>query len=136
MTAAASELPAGAGVVLRPARRQDAHEMARLANNRRVWINLLDVFPHPYRLEDAREFLDVLAGLPGPCTHFAIVADGAFAGMAGFDVLTDVHRASANVGYWLGEPFWGHGIATAAVRALSAYAFASFQLERLQAEVF
>jgi RimJ/RimL family protein N-acetyltransferase len=129
-------LPAGGGVTLRPARREDLPRIAALANNRRVWMNLLDVFPHPYSPEDARTFYELLQALPGPLTHFAITVDDLFVGMAGFDALPDVHRASANIGYWLGEPYWGRGIATAAVRALSAYAFATFVLERLQAEVF
>jgi len=134
--ATAAPLVVARGVVLRAPRRDDVARMAALANNRKVWNNLLDVFPHPYVADDARAFCDLLADLPGPPTHFAVAVDDAFAGMAGFDILPDVHRTGANIGYWLGEPYWGRGIATAAVRALAAYAFATFPLERLQAEVF
>ena len=133
---AAPALVAGPGIVLRAPRRDDVARMAALANNRKVWMNLLDVFPHPYGTDDARAFCDLLAELPGPPTHFAIAVDDVFVGMAGFDALPDVHRTAANIGYWLGEPYWGRGIATATVRALSVYAFATFSLERLQAEVF
>jgi RimJ/RimL family protein N-acetyltransferase len=129
-------LDAGGGVALRTPRPGDTARIAALADNRNVWINLLDVFPHPYGLEDARMFLDLVAALPAPLTHLAITVDDVFVGMGGFDVLPDVHRAAANIGYWIGEPYWGRGIATRAVRALSAYAFANFPIERLQAEVF
>jgi RimJ/RimL family protein N-acetyltransferase len=129
-------LDAGEGIVLRRPRPEDAPRIAELADNRKVWINLLDVFPHPYSSDDAHGFLELLAMLPGPPTHLAITVGGQLAGMGGFDVLPDVHRAAANIGYWLGEPFWGRGIATRSVRALSAYAFATFPIERLQAEVF
>jgi RimJ/RimL family protein N-acetyltransferase len=134
--AADVRLEAGAGVVLRPPRVPDAARMAALAANRKVWINLLDVFPHPYSLADARAYLDRLAAWNGPPTNLAITVADELVGMTGFTLLPDVHRAGANVGYWVGEPYWGRGIATAAVKTLSAYAFATFPLERLQAEVF
>jgi RimJ/RimL family protein N-acetyltransferase len=129
-------LDAGGEVVLRPPRDKDTPRIAALANNRNVWINLLDVFPHPYRAADAKAFLDVLAARRGPPTHLAITVGDELVGMAGFTQLSDVHHITANVGYWLGEPYWGRGIATAAVKTLSAYAFANFPLERLQAQVF
>jgi len=134
--AADVRLDAGGGVVLRLPRGGDAARMAALAANRNVWINLLDLFPHPYALADARAYLDRLAAWHGPPTNLAITVADELVGMTGFTLLFDVHRASANVGYWVGEPYWGRGIATAAVKALTAYAFATFPLERLQAEVF
>lgn len=48
----------------------------------------------------------------------------------------DVHRKTAEVGYWLGEPFWGQGIATTTLGALTEYAFANFDLARLEAAVY
>jgi RimJ/RimL family protein N-acetyltransferase len=47
-----------------------------------------------------------------------------------------VHRRSAEIGYWLGEPFWGRGIMSEAVPAFTAYAFATFDVCRLYASVF
>lgn len=129
-------LPAGAGALLRPLREQDLPVMAALADNPKIWNNLLDVFPHPYGLGDAHAFYDRLDVSPGPLRTFAIAVEQRFAGVIGFDPLPDVHRMGANVGYWLGEPYWGRGIGTAALKALTTYAFATFALERLQAEVF
>jgi RimJ/RimL family protein N-acetyltransferase len=127
---------ASGGVVLRSPRAADAARMASLAANRNVWINLLDLFPHPYALADARAYLDRLAAWHGPPTNLAITVGDELVGMIGLKPLDDVHRAGANIGYWVGEPYWGRGIATAAVKAMTAHAFASFPLERLQAEVF
>ena len=54
----------------------------------------------------------------------------------GFGILKDVYSKTAEIGYWLGEPFWGRGIATTALKETTAYAFAHFEIERLQAHVF
>ena len=120
---------------MRPFVREDAAAIARYANNRAVWITLRDRFPHPYTLEDAVAFLAV-ATTQQPTGDFAIAtADEAIGGI-GLQRQSDVHRLSAEIGYWLGEPYWGRGIATRAVRAMTDLAFATTSLERLYACVF
>ena len=57
-----------------------------------------------------------------PVTSFAIVVSGAAVGGLGFELKTDIERYSAEVGYWLGEAFWGRGIATAALKTATQYA--------------
>jgi len=100
-----------------------------------VWITLRDRFPHPYTLEDAVAFLGV-ATIQQPIGDFAIAtADEAIGGI-GLQRQSDVHRLSAEIGYWLGEPFWGRRIATRAVRAMTEWAFATTSLERIFACVF
>ncbi len=47
-----------------------------------------------------------------------------------------MHRRSAEIGYWLAEPYWGRGIATRALRAFADYAFATFDLVRLYGTPF
>ena len=94
------------------------------------------MFPHPYGLGDALEFI-ALAGRMDPRTYFAIEVDGELAGGIGYIRKTDVERIGAEVGYWLGRPFWGRGIATAALRLLTAHAFAADpELRRLWAVPF
>jgi len=128
-------LPAGPAVV-RPWRDEDAEEIARQANDRRVWINLRDAFPHPYGLDDAEQFI-ARAAAASPPTVFAIEVDGRPAGGIGYTLHTDVERIGAEVGYWLGAEYWGRGIATGAVRALSRHAFATHpELRRLYALPF
>jgi [ribosomal protein S5]-alanine N-acetyltransferase len=113
-------------------RRADAAALARHADNRRVWLNLRDRFPHPYTLADAHAFLDLVA-TQDPETAFAISVGNEAVGGIGVTLGTDVERCSAELGYWLGEAVWGRGIATSAVRAFSEHALAAFGLTRLYA---
>jgi RimJ/RimL family protein N-acetyltransferase len=128
-------LPAGPAIV-RHWRMEDAPELTILADDRRVSRNLRDRFPYPYRLEDADRFLTMSTSM-SPQTNFAIEVDGRVAGGIGYVLHSDVERVGAEVGYWLGVPFWGRGIVTAAVRAITVYAFATHpELERLYAVPF
>lgn len=113
----------------------DAGYLARYANNRNVWRNLRDAFPHPYTLSDARDFIR-FASFGHPPTHFAIEVEGTAAGSIGLVLKSDIYRKTAEIGYWLGEPFWGRGITTEAVTALTNYAFTQFDLVRIYAGVF
>ena len=121
--------------VIRSFRPGDDASLALHANNRKVWINLRDRFPHPYTLLDARMWIKT-ASEAQPETHFAIAVDGDAVGGAGFTVNDDVFRRSAEIGYWLGEEYWGRGIATATLKALTDYAFAHHDLCRIFAGVF
>jgi RimJ/RimL family protein N-acetyltransferase len=113
----------------------DAEAIVKYANNRRISINLRDRFPHPYTRAAADAFL-AAAGAQQPEADFAIASRSEAIGGIGFHPQLDVHRLSAEIGYWLGEPFWGQGIATRAVRALSEWVFATTPLVRLYAHVF
>lgn len=123
-------------VVVRDWREADAAELARQANDRRVWLGLRDVFPHPYSIDDARVFIGMAIGM-SPRTLLAIEVEGRVAGGIGYVLRGDVERVSAEVGYWLGCEFWGRGIATTAVRLLTRHAFeARPELRRLYAMPF
>jgi RimJ/RimL family protein N-acetyltransferase len=119
---------------LRPWRVGDEIPLVRNANNRRVWRNLSRL-PHPYTLADATAWIG-RASPQSPVTDFAIVVDGEPAGGIGVELGREVFFRTAEIGYWLGEPYWGRGIATEAVRALTEHAFVTFDLCRLQAGVF
>ena len=69
-------------------------------------------------------------------TNFAIVVDGVSVGAIGLVLKDDVFRRSAEIGYWLGTDYWGRGIVTEAVRAVTDYAFATFDICRVYAGVF
>jgi RimJ/RimL family protein N-acetyltransferase len=114
---------------------RDRDAIVRHANNRKVSINLRDRFPYPYTARDARNWLDAVIDHK-PETNFAIDVGGEAAGGIGFTPQFDVGRRSAEIGYWLGEQFWGRGIATEALIAVTEYAFANFDLCRLYAHVF
>lgn len=121
--------------VLREWRPGDEPSLVLHANSRVVWRNLRDAFPNPYTLSDAKRWIES-ANPVLPITNFAIVVDGAAVGAIGLLLKEDVFRRSAEIGYWLGEAFWGRGIATEAVRAITDYAFANFDLCRVYAGVF
>ena len=120
---------------VRSFRPDDAEALARNANNRNVSRNMRDTFPYPYRLSDAREWID-FATTQSPEANFAIASDRELIGGIGITLQSDVNRHSAEIGYWLGEPHWGQGIATAALLAMTDWAFAQFDLVRLYGEVF
>jgi len=113
----------------------DAPSLARHANNRNIWLQVRDRFPHPYTLAAAEAWVSV-APAADPETQFAIEVDGEAAGGIGVFLQEDVERYSAEIGYWLGESFWNRGLTTAAVRRFTEYAFERFGLCRLYANVF
>jgi RimJ/RimL family protein N-acetyltransferase len=120
---------------LRPWRAGDKDSLVRHADNRNVWRNLKDRFPHPYTAGDARAWIK-RSSIERPFATLAIEVDGAAVGGVGIELGTDVFRRSAEIGYWLGEPFWGRGIATEALAAFTEYAFRHFDICRLEAGVF
>jgi RimJ/RimL family protein N-acetyltransferase len=120
---------------LRPWRDGDQQSLARQANNPKVALHLRERFPRPYTLADAEAWIAV-ASVESPALNLAIVVQEQAVGGIGLAPGSDIHRVSAEVGYWLGEEFWGRGIATCALRGLTHYAFAEFAiLNRLFAYV-
>jgi RimJ/RimL family protein N-acetyltransferase len=120
---------------LRPWRTGDENSLAQHANNFKIWLNVRDIFPHPYTLADAHAWIQKANTLQN-CLNLAIEADGAAIGGVGLILKEDVYRRSAEVGYWLGEDYWNKGIATAAVRSLAAYVFKNYDICRLFAGVY
>ena len=113
----------------------DAPALVRYANNRKIWLNVRDAFPHPYAEEDADAWLELVVDQDPP-TSLTIATESEAIGGIGFSLRDDVRLRTAEIGYWLAEPFWGRGIATDAVRAIVDYAFANFDLTRIEAYVF
>jgi ribosomal-protein-alanine N-acetyltransferase len=120
---------------LRPWRMEDDAAVAKYANNRAIWLNLRDGFPHPYGIEEARIFLN-MAITQHPDTFYAIATPEEAVGSIGITILSDVHCLTAELGYWLAEPYWGRGIMSEAVRAFTDYAFERFGLVRIFAEPY
>ena len=120
---------------IRPWAETDAPALQRHANNRRVSMHLRDRFPFPYEMEQAQTFLGRIVTQATP-TVWAIEVGGEAIGGIGIEPDTDVERVSAEVGYWLGEAFWGRGIATEALSAVTEEAFKRFEITRLYALAF
>ena len=125
----------GQRCLVRQWRLGDEASLARHANNRNVARQLRDRFPHPYTIADGRRFIQSIAGAT-PIVNFAIVVDGEACGGIGFSPGTDVERYSAEIGYWLGEPYWGRSIVAEALTLVSEYAFEQCGLLRLFALPF
>jgi len=112
---------------LRAPRREDSAAIARLANDIRVAGNTARI-PHPYRVEDAEEFI-AAANRKQAEAHFAITVDRTLIGVCGLDPRED----GPEIGYWLGVEYWGQGYATEAARALIDHAFGELGYEALAA---
>lgn len=120
---------------LRQLQESDIAQLAILGNNRKIWENLRDAFPSPYYREDAIAFIG-FCNKEEPKQTFAIEFEGQFAGCVGLVKQNDIFRLNAEIGYWIGEPFWGKGIATEAVKLATKYGFDVLKLERIYAGVF
>jgi len=122
-------------VNIRPLEFSDKSELARLINNKSVWDNLRDYIPFPYSEKDADFFIS-LTKEESPQQSFAIDFKEKLCGVIGLLIRKDVYRRSAEIGYWLGEPYWGLGIATKAVGLITKYGFEELNLNRIYAGVF
>jgi ribosomal-protein-alanine N-acetyltransferase len=120
---------------VRSFRADDAESLAHHANDHEIWINLRDRFPHPYTLADARAWIAHAVSNEEP-PSFAIDVDGEVVGGIGLRLNDDVERISAEIGYWVGRAYWGRGIATDAVRAVTEHAFTTRDLTRVYALPF
>jgi ribosomal-protein-alanine N-acetyltransferase len=121
--------------MVRSWRPDDVESITRHAHNRKIWLNLRDRFPHPYTKADAQGWIEAALSVR-PETSFAIDLAGEAVGSIGFELKSDVERYSAEVGYWLGEEFWGRGICTAALKGTTPYALEIYHLNRIFAVPF
>lgn len=122
-------------ISLRPFVKEDAEAVARLCNNRKIFDNLRDLFPHPYTLQDAKDFIRHCQ-VHDPLLNFAIEYNKELAGTVGLLPQTDVYTGTAEIGYWIGEPYWGKGIMAEAVRQMVDYGFNKLGLRRIFTGVF
>jgi RimJ/RimL family protein N-acetyltransferase len=115
-------------LVMRPPHEDDIPELAALANNRRV-AEMLARMPHPYGEAEARAFIEMSGQKRAAgCAYAVTLAEtGAFVGGAGLNAM----GGGLELGYWIGEPYWGRGYATEAAHALVDLAFRATTIERL-----
>lgn len=121
-------------VTLRPWQIEDLHDLVHVANNRNIAQYMTDGFPHPYTPANGLAFLHMATQNPGRL--WAITISGKAAGGIGYHPMTDIWQKNAELGYWLGEPYWGNGILTEAVKKMTDYVFHQTQIERVFARPF
>ena len=110
---------------------EDKEQLAELLNNRR------DGTPFPYTAEDAEHFIRSMLSADKTQTFaFAITANGETVGSIGAFRGNNIHACTAELGYYIGERFWGKGIATCAVKQICDYIFKNTDIIRIFAEPF
>jgi RimJ/RimL family protein N-acetyltransferase len=122
------------GWTLRAWRATDAESLAQHANNLRVWRNMSDAFPHPYTLEVARHWVD-RGHVDFGGDNWAIAFEDEAVGGCGLAQGAGGERCNAEIGYWLGERYWGRGVVTQVARVLTEQAFARPEVTRVFAPV-
>ncbi|WP_337041864.1 GNAT family N-acetyltransferase [Emticicia sp. 17c] len=119
--------------ILRQWQSGDEKSLAEQANNYKIWRNLKDIFPHPYTLADAYEWIKIAQD---SAANFAIVVDAKAVGGIGILLKEDIYQKNAEIGYWLGEAYWGNNIISTAITDVVNYTFANYPVHRIYAGVF
>jgi len=122
-------------VVLRPWQKQDAQELASVANNQNVWNNVRDALPNPYTVMDALQWIAHVND-KNPVLNFAIANNGKIVGSIGCTTKEDISRKTIEIGYFVGERYWGSGFATEAVKLLLDFIATRLDIVRIEAHVF
>ena len=118
-------------------RPEDKSALAALLNNQNIQNNLRDGLPYPYTVNDAEEYIAAMRSADQAKTFaFAIEADDALVGSIGVFRGGNIHFRTAEMGYYIGEPYWGRGFGTSAVRQTCTYVFEHTDIIRIFAEPF
>ena len=122
---------------IRKWRIEDKDALAKVANNKNVLNNLRDGIPYPYTAKDAEEFItSMLSADQNKTFAFAKTVDEVAIGSIGVFRCDNIHARSAEMGYYIGEPYWGNGLATSAVMQVCEYIFEHTDIIRIFAEPF
>ena len=106
-------------------------------NNKKIHDNLRADLPLPYTEEDARSYIQFVLNAPKDSAYYwSIVCDGKVIGSIGLLRKENIHRLTAELGYYIAEPYWGKGIMTGAVKEACAWVFANTDIMRIFAEPF
>uniref|UniRef100_UPI0040574013 GNAT family N-acetyltransferase n=1 Tax=Agathobacter sp. TaxID=2021311 RepID=UPI0040574013 len=122
---------------IREWRIKDAARLAEMLNNRNILNNLRDGLPYPYTETDAEEYINsMLMADKNKTFAFAITVDDKVVGSIGVFRCDNIHSRTAEMGYYIGEPYWGFGLGTSAVTQMCTYIFEHSDIIRIFAEPF
>jgi RimJ/RimL family protein N-acetyltransferase len=122
--------------IIREYKLSDVSEIARLANNKKIHKNLFEDFPNPYKESDALSWIKFVIKETKKNKYplsMVITYEDRVAGGIG---VGELKGGKMGFGYWLGEEFWGKGIATDAVKVFTEYVFKIFKPFKVHANVF
>lgn len=115
----------------------DAKDLAAALSNKKVQDNLRDGLPYPYTQQDGEAFIsDMLSADKNETFAFAITIDNIAIGSIGVFRQGNIHRQTAELGYYIGEEYWGKGIMTEAIKQICEYVFRESDMIRIYAEPF
>ena len=124
----------GHNIILREFLYGDAPGLVKNGNNAKIARNQRDSYPNPYTMEYARHWIQYIKQHHAD-TRFVIATPDEAIGEIGFIIQPDVHCHSGEIAYWVGEEYWGQGIATTALNYVINYAFQEKGLKRLYADI-
>ena len=115
----------------------DAADLAAALSNKKVQDNLRDGLPYPYTKQDGLDYISAMLSADENETFaFAITADERVIGSIGVFRQENIHRQTAEMGYYIAEEYWGKGIMTEAVKQVCEYVFEKSDVLRIFAEPF
>ena len=115
----------------------DAKDLAIALSNRKVQNNLRDGLPYPYTEQDGKDYIsDMLSANEYDTFAFAITADNKVVGSIGVFRQGNIHRQTAELGYYVAEEYWSRGIMTEAIKQICEYVFSKSNILRIYAEPF
>lgn len=118
-------------------RPEDKQDLAAVLNNKNILDNLRDGLPYPYTVHDAEEYITAMRSADQNKTFaFAVAADDRAIGSIGVFRCDNIHSQTAEMGYYIGEPYWGRGFGTSAVKQACQYIFERTDIIRIFAEPF
>ena len=123
-------------IQLRSFKKSDLEDLVTHANNTNISKFMTNKFPHPYTKQDGMQFIKHATSTKGNHKIFAIVIDGEVCGGIGLHPQDDVFQYNAELGYWVGEKYWGHGIVTEAIKHMVNYGFTNMKIKRIFARPF
>lgn len=116
---------------------KDAEALAAALSNKNVQDNLRDGLPFPYTKTNAEEYITaMLSSNENNVFAFAITLDDTVIGNIGAFRQTNIHQQTAELGYYIAEPYWNRGIMTKAVQQICEYIFSHSNVIRIYAEPF
>lgn len=122
---------------IRSWRIEDAKHLAEALNNKKIHENLRDGLPYPYTEDDAKDYILAMLEADKDITYaFAITVNDKAVGSIGVFRKDNIHCKTAEMGYYVAEPYWGQGIVTSAVKQVCNYIFENTDIIRIFAEPF